>query len=466
MQINTKLTDTNGEYLFSGVVEGLYYVQLSGIGIPANYVSSTGEGIYDEDGAGPYEPSLGTDDNQDDIDDGSQMGLAIMSDTIRLIPGDEPGGDANYTVDFGLYEPQEFPTVSLGNLVFADLDNDGVFNNADTGLVNVEVVLLSVGLDGEKGTGDDVAIDTQYTDANGEYLFSDQPEGLYYVQLSGTGIPVNYVSSTGNGKYDMTGVGPYEPALGTDQDIDQEDDGTQMGMQIMSDTIRLTDGGEPGFDVNLTVDFGLYEPQDDAILSVGNLVFHDLDNDGLFNNNDTGLVNVEVKLMELGVDGLKNTADDQEVTSTTTDNNGNYQFNSLEEGLYYVLLTGVGVPVDFESSTGEGPYDLDQNGPYEPFTGTDNDVDGEDDGTQVSDTIMSDTFRLVLDNEPSGNSNPTVDFGLFQPQTPPVMALGDQVFVDFENDGLFNNSDVGIPAVKVELFDPGTDGEVGTNDDI
>ncbi|MEZ4954902.1 MAG: SdrD B-like domain-containing protein [Saprospiraceae bacterium] len=465
VQLSTQMTNGFGEYLFTGMVEGLYYVKLTGNGIPMDFVSSTGDGVYDMDGAGAYEPSLGTDANVDGIDDGTQMGSMIMSDTIRLTLDGEPDRDANYTVDFGLYFPQDEPTFSLGNLVFHDLDNDGVFNNADVGLQNVEVVLFDVGLDGEKGTGDDIEIATKTTNAAGEYLFTGFHEGLYYVQLSGTGIPANFVSSTGDGIYDMDGSGPFEPSLGTDDNTDHIDDGSQMGMLIMSDTIRLTIGGEPGGEVNTTVDFGLYEPQIANILSLGNLVFHDQDNDGLFNNADEGIENVEVKLFEVGVDGEKGTMDDLEIDTKTTNVNGEYLFENLIEGLYYVKLSGVGIPANFISSTGDGIYDMDGDGPFEPSLGTDGNSDDIDDGTQMSDMVMSDTIRLTLYSEPNGNENLTVDFGLYEPQPVPTVSVGNLVFTDYDNDGVFNNIDMGIEGVEVEIYDLGTDGIKGTNDD-
>ena len=67
--IETKVTDPSGIYLFANLFEGLYYVKLNGNGIPANYVSSTGEGEFDQDGSGPFEPASGTDNNVDNEDD-------------------------------------------------------------------------------------------------------------------------------------------------------------------------------------------------------------------------------------------------------------------------------------------------------------------------------------------------------------------------------------------------------------
>ena len=466
VQLAAQLTDGFGEYLFTGLVEGLYYVQLSGIGVPANYISSTGDGVFDMDGAGAFEPSLGTDGNTDGIDDGTQMNSMIMSDTVRLTLGGEPEGNTNKTVDFGFYLPQTQPTLSLGNLVFHDVDNDGIFNNDDTGIEDVEVLLYSVGADGEKGTNDDIEIANQLTNANGEYLFIGLFEDVYFVKLSGLGIPANYVSSTGDGIYDIDANGAYEPAFGTDANVDGDDDGTQMGIMVMSDTIRLNLGDEPDSDVNLTVDFGLYEPQPLPTLSLGNLVFVDLDNDGIFNNNDTGLVNVEVLLVNVGADGEKGTNDDFQVGSQNTDNNGEYLFNNLSEGVYYVKLSGVGLNANLVSSTGDGPFDMDQMGAYEPYEGTDNNVDNNDDGTQMGNMFMSDTIRLTLNDEPDGNLNTTVDFGLYEPLTPANFQIGNMVFHDLDNDGQFNNNDTGIVNVEVALYKLGNDGIKGTADDI
>ena len=285
--------------------------------------------------------SLGTDNDIDGMDDGTQMGVMVMSDTIRLTLGNEPDGNDNYTVDFGLYEPQTVPSLSLGNLVFEDFDNDGLFNNNDQGIADIEVILVNVGPDSTKGTTDDINLDTLITNGAGQYLFTNVVAGLYCVKLSGNSIPADYLSSTGDGPFDADGAGPFEPFTGTDLNDDNNDDGTNvMGAMILSDTIRLTFGDEPGGNVNTTVDFGLYRPLTPPIMALGNLVFHDLDNDGLFNHNDTGIVDVEVELYQLGADGIKGTSDDDLINTDVTNNLGAYLFNSLFEGLYYVKLDG------------------------------------------------------------------------------------------------------------------------------
>ncbi|HFA49098.1 MAG TPA: hypothetical protein ENJ95_08780, partial [Bacteroidetes bacterium] len=468
-ELATQLTNGFGQYQFSGLPEGLYYVKLNA-GIPATYISSTGDGVFDNDGAGAYEPATGTDNNTDGNDDGTQMGSMIMSDTIRLtFNGETNDGDnddySNPSVDFGLYQPQVLPPLSLGNLVFYDYDNDGVFNNDDAGVEDVEVKLFDLGSDGIKGTADDNELASQLTNGFGEYLFTGLSEGLFYVKLSGVGIPANFESSTGDGPFDLNMNGPYEPATGTDNNTDNEDDGTQMGAMIMSDTIRLTLNGEPGGNVNTTVDFGLFDPVVPPVFGLGNLVFHDVDNDGVFNNDDVGLPGVEVELYQIGDDGIKGTADDIFIASQITGGMGDYFFPSLFEGVYYVKLTGLGIPTNFVSSTGDGIFDMDGAGPYEPFFGTDNNVDNDDDGTQMGSMIMSDTIRLTLNQEPEVHINNTVDFGLYEPQEVPTLSLGNLVFYDYDNDGIFNNNDAGIEGVEVKLFDLGTDGIKNTADD-
>ncbi|MBK9016578.1 MAG: DUF11 domain-containing protein [Saprospiraceae bacterium] len=462
--VDNQSTNYFGGYLFTGLAEGFYFVKLNGNGIPANHVSSTGDGIYDMDGAGAYEPASGTDLDVDGTDDGTQIGAMVMSEVIELAYGTEPDGYANYTVDFGLYEPQQ-QTLSLGNLVFLDYENDGVFNNFDAGIQHVEVELYDAGPDQTQGTPDDQLIGNQSTNFFGEYLFTGLAEGFYFVTLNGNGIPATLVSSTGDGVYDNDGSGAYEPATGTDLDVDNTDDGTQMGAMVMSEVIELAFDTEPDGDVNYTVDFGLYEPQIQPTLSLGNLVFYDYDNDGVFNNFDAGLQNVEVELYDAGSDQTQGTPDDQLIDNQSTNISGEYLFTGLAEGFYFVKLNGNGIPANHVSSTGDGVYDMDSAGAYEPSTGTDLDEDGTDDGTQMGAMVVSAVIELAFGTEPFGDVNLTVDFGLYEPQIQPTLSLGNLVFLDAENDGIFNNADAGIEDVEVELYDAGPDQTQGTPDD-
>ena len=417
--VDTLTTDANGKYLFADLDSGKYYVKLPVI--PSGMSSSTGDGVADTDGLGAFEPSNTAAPN---TDRGSKMGIMVISNPLVLALNQE-----DTTLKFGFYTPQPLiPTLSLGDLVFEDKDNNGVFDGSDVGIQDVRVVLYAVGTDGLINTLDDVKMDSVLTNLTGGYLFTGLNAGNYYVKLS-SGIPSGMVSSTGGGVYDNTGAGTFEPSASTD--INNSDNGSQMGTMVMSDIITLSIYGEPTTDgdtsslTNLTIDFGLYKPYILLPLSVGNLVWNDDNNNGINDPNENGVPNVKVILYAVGADGLKNTADDRAVDSTKTNNAGAYLFKGLAQGNYFVKLTNI--PTGMVSSTGGGSSDTDSLGTYEPST-TGN-INGRDHGTGMGTMVMSNIINLTNNAQPTndGDNNPntnlTIDFGLYTPIAPNVFDL-------------------------------------------
>jgi uncharacterized repeat protein (TIGR01451 family) len=136
------------------------------------------------------------------------------------------------------------PTVTgtdLGNLVWDDLDNDGLLDAGESGLGNVTVELF---------TGDaSMMLQFTMTDGNGFYEFPDLEPGSYIVRLPATnfnpgGVLRDYRSSTGP----LPAV-PYEPAPDPDADTtDSDDNGTEtngflgLGGYIQSQPVTVTDG--------------------------------------------------------------------------------------------------------------------------------------------------------------------------------------------------------------------------------
>ena len=464
--VTSQLTGPNGQYLFNTLDSGKYYVKIPVI--PAGLSSSTGNGVNDFSGAGAFEPSSSTADN---TDKGSKMGTMVVSNPFNL-----PQGAADTTVDFGFYAPQAIPTLSLGNLVWNDANNDGIHQNTEGGIANVRIVLYGVGTDGLKNTADDVKVDSILSSGTGNYLFAGLSAGNYYVKLS-SGIPSGMVSSTGDGVNDTDGAGSFEPS--TSVDINDLDNGTAMGTMVMSKIIALSLYGEPTNDgdtsslTNLSVDFGLYTPVPIVVnptLSLGNSVFNDDDNDGLQGFTEVGIPNVRTVLYAVGADGLKNTADDVKLDSVLTSSNGNYLFTGLNPGQYYVKLSS-GIPVDMVSSTGEGQNDVDGMGPYEPSTT--GDINEADHGTQMGTMIMSGIVNLTLYGEPtndgdtSSNTNLTVDFGLYTPRLPnATLTIGNLVWNDANNDGIHQAGESGISGVLVVLYNVGGDNQKNTADDF
>jgi gliding motility-associated-like protein len=191
-----------------------------------------------------------------------------------------------------------------------------------------------------------------------------------------------------------------------------------MGSMVMSDTVRLTLYQEPINDgdtsslTNLSVDFGIYVPQTPVVntLTLGNLIFEDTNNNGVKDPNELGVPNIPVELKNIGLDGIKNTADDQVLATQSTNSNGNYLFTNIGVGVYYVKFT---LPTGYLSSTGEGANDRDTSGTYEPsrIQG----IDNADNGTQMGSMVMSNIVRYALSND---TSNLTIDFGVYRPAAP------------------------------------------------
>ena len=82
------------------------------------------------------------------------------------------GNEMNPTYDAGLYQPAK-----IGNVVWEDNNADGIQNESNTELANVEVILI-----GTDGAGNPVA-DTVFTDNVGMYMFGDLRPGSYQIKV-------------------------------------------------------------------------------------------------------------------------------------------------------------------------------------------------------------------------------------------------------------------------------------------
>jgi hypothetical protein len=158
--------------------------------------------------------------------------------------------------------------LSIGNLVWQDMNNDGLFNSGEVGLGNVTVKLYKAkfvaGI--PTNTPDGIAVQTTTTDpTTGRYVFNDLVPNSYIVEID---APAGYTSSVGvNGS--STGI--YEPATKANDGINNDDDGTMIaGQTIRTNYITLSNFAEPENDgdttngttadrnSNLTIDFGVY----------------------------------------------------------------------------------------------------------------------------------------------------------------------------------------------------------------
>ncbi len=140
--------------------------------------------------------------------------------------------------------------------------------------------------------------------------------------------------------------------------------------------------------------------------SIGNLVWNDLDEDGLKDTNEPGVANVFVELLTPGADnavGGTSANADTVVATTSTNSLGNYEFALLQPGRYYVRIT---------------PPDTLPLASRVAVT-TDNGVDNDNNGTPLSTNggpVVSPVIQLTSGTEPgstgTGTADNTIDFGL------------------------------------------------------
>ncbi len=339
----------------------------------------------------------------------------------------EPGRN-DHTLDFGLTAAA---TVSVGNLVFCDLNNNGLFEpagsdgipgNADdeTGIDGVTVEACDPGPDGTIGGDDDTHGPSATTAGGGFYTITGLTPGQWYLKILNP--PVDKPLSSA-------------PYFDQDDQTDNDDNGNQIngvGGTIHSPIITLTAGGEPGPGVDgsdtstdSTIDFGLV-----PAASIRGTVW--LDNGGPLIG---GLPGVELTLCD-AVTGLP--VDDphqpgEQPYTTTTSGLGQYTFDGLFPGSYVVKETQPSGLV----SVSDGDAEPDVAG--SPPDG----LDGEnDDLIRVS---------LAAGEEDAGN-----DFL----ETVPV-SLGDVVFCDENANGGRDPGEPGIGSVTLQLlFDADGSGEI------
>jgi uncharacterized repeat protein (TIGR01451 family) len=427
----TTTTNATGNYLFAGLAPGSYVVEVV---TPAGFVSST-----DIATSGNPNNDVNNDDNGTIV-----FAATVRSAPVTLTAGGEPinDGDAdpdsNLSVDFG-FRPQT-TTLSLGNLVWEDTNNNGVVDGGEPGIAGVAVNLYNdTNNNGAYDAGIDTFLATTNTNGVGNYLFTGLNPGNYLVVVDATSPALaGLTSSTG-------AANAYEPAPDPDNDLNNDDNGTTQGALVVARAVTLAANSEPITDgdadpnSNLSVDFGFFAS---PLVSVGNLVWLDLNNDGNAGAGEPGVGGVVVRLYrDTNNNGLFD-AGDALTGTTTTDAAGLYQFSGLQPGGYFVQIT---VPAGYNSTT-------DTANTGNPNSDTDNDDNGVGVGAGA---LTSGLVALTVGGEPAGggNFNPTVDFGLVLASPP--LSLGDLVWTDLNNNGIVDAGDGGAPGianVRVNLY--------------
>ncbi|MGV3244938.1 SdrD B-like domain-containing protein [Staphylococcus sp. 11262D007BW] len=267
------------------------------------------------------------------------------------------------------------PKYKLGDYVWEDVDQDGIQGSDER-----EQPLSGVNVTLKNANGE--FISSTQTDEEGRYVFEDLDNGDYIVEFE-----------TPEG-YEETPVG-----RGTDGSVDSN------AKQV---TVSIQDADD------MTIDKGFYKPTPEAAptYKLGDYVWEDVDQDGI-----QGTDEKEQPLSGVTVT-LKNN-NGEVIGTTTTNEEGHYEFTGLANGDY---------TVEFETPEG---YE-------ETPTGQ-----GTDEGKDSNEKVVNVTIQDA--------DNMTIDKGFHKP----TYKLGDYVWEDVDQDGIQGTDDneKPIPGVTVTLKD-------------
>ncbi len=312
------MTDANGNYWFGGLADATYTVRVDTTTLPNGGVGFTNT-------VDPDQPS------------GNSQSRVVIS-----------GANIDLNQDFG-YRATATPN-AIGGTVWEDRNADGTLNSGESAL---GLAGITVALRDELGN----VIATTTTDANGDYLFSGLPNGIYSIRVTD----------------ERNLIAGWWHSIGSNH-------GADNNSQITRYTVELS-GGQ----TNTTADFGYYYRPG----ALGNFVWNDLNANGLQDVGEPGLSNVVVTLTITYSNLVETTV------VTTTDGSGHYLFGNLLLDEDYNGLR-VGEPTHVVAITM----------PPEWFA-TPFDV-GEDD-TRDSDNHSGAAAVVV-----KGAINETLDFGLYR----------------------------------------------------
>jgi len=353
----TVFTDPSGQYLFADLPPGDYTV---------TFVLPTGLVFTIPNATDDQSPAISDQiDSDADPNDGT-------TPTITLAAGEN-----NLTIDAGLLR-----VASLGDFVWEDSDGDGLQDSNEPGVSTVLVTL----------TDSQGITQTTITDERGEYEFINLAPGDYTVTFT---LPPGAFWTTPNAIDDQS------PEISDQIDSDVNPDDSSVSVTLAPS------------ENNDTIDGGIVR-----LAGLGDLVWRDLDSDGLQDDDEPGVADVTVELLD---------GDGAVVATTQTDAAGLYQFTGLQPNVIYV--------VRFTPPDGLAFTILDR--------GSDDERDSDVDPTTNT------TAPLTLN---SGQFDDSVDAGLAD-----LARLGDRVWEDLNGNGLQDDAEPGISGVTVQLLD--SDGE-------
>jgi protocatechuate 3,4-dioxygenase beta subunit len=383
----SSITDEDGEWFIDGLQPGDYRALFT---LPDGYaltVSRAGsDGTLDSD------PNRFT-----GITDTFTILGSAQGDTTLDTDSSTSAYYANLTIDAGVV-----PYVSVGDYVWFDVNGDGLQDAADVPIAGVTLTITNV--DGSAVV--DVhgrPVTTTVTDEDGFYTFDLLPFGQYVVTVT---TPTGYL--------------PTLAGAGSDTELDSS---TGSATSVVLDTAGQSDG---------SLDFGFT-----ALVAVGDVVWIDLDGDGVQDADEPFLPGVLVRLYEADGVTLATRADGSPAVATT-DTNGRWVIDGLLPGDYRATFI---LPCDCEFTTLQAGSDPGLDSDADVLTGT----------TGVFTLVPAATGAMVVVTDPTIDAvfiDPTIDAGILPL---PSVSVGGSVWFDVNGDGLQDAADVPIAGVTLTI---------------
>jgi hypothetical protein len=286
---------------------------------------------------------------------------------------------------FGAISAAHADPISVGNFVWEDRDADGLQDGGEPGLAGVVVQLWN-------STKTQI-LDSDTTDAAGAYALLAPEPGSYRVRI---------VLTVADATFSTKDAGANDQL---DSDINRS--GGDIGftdIYVFSSAVVS----------NQSIDAGIVLP-----IAVGNLVFDDLDRDGVQDAGDPGIAGVVVQLW--------NAAQNQILDTSTTNASGLYSLTAPGAGSYRVRV------VPPAGATGFSPKDAGAN------DALDSDINPTGSNTGFTDILVLSATPASIDHIDAGIVYPRIDVGNF-------------VWDDIDRDGLQDAGEPGIEGVLVQLW--------------
>jgi len=366
--LDTTYTDLRGNYIFTNLTAGAYQVKFDISTFPTGYTLQSGK--QDVVTAG-------------DLLDSDASPTTGFTGTYNIFTGED-----NMTVDAGIYNTSA--TNSIGNFIWFDSNLNGIQDSGESGVHNIPINLYNA-------TNNEL-LATTTTNNSGNYLFSNLPNGEYYLKIA---LYNGYKMSSRNAGSDDLVDSDFNPLL------------------YLSDNITLT-----GNTFDVSIDGGIFTVK----AALGDYTWFDNNKDGIQGVTENALPGVLVSLKKIsavssGSNPLSN------VAYAITDANGKYYFPNLEPTNATNILDYL---IGFEDIPNGTDFTIFET----PNTSIE--LDNNALGYYSSSVTLE-----------KGEINLTLDAGVIPFE---LGKIGDYVWFDSNMDGIRDANEQAVPGILVTLY--------------